>query len=107
MNIGSAIRSARKLRGFKQKELAAICNISPGFLSQIESNQRDLSISTLEGISKQLNIPLPILFFMAIEENDVPIQKKETFRLISPVFKNLLSDIWMNDEPMPTQNTEH
>lgn len=101
MDLGSAIRSARKLRGFKQKELAAICNISPGFLSQIESNQRDLSISTLEGISKQLKIPLPILFFMAIEENDVPTQKQETFRLISPVFKNLLSDIWMTDESKP------
>lgn len=102
MDLGSAIRYVRKLRGYKQKELASICKISPGFLSQIESNQRDLSISTLEEISKQLNIPLPMLFFMALEENDVPTQKKETFRLISPVFKNLFSDIWMNDESRPT-----
>ena len=102
MDLGSAIRTARKLRGLKQKELAAICNISPGFLSQIESNQRDLSLSTLEGISKQLNIPIPILFFMAIEENDVPTQKKETFRLAGPVFQNLLNDIWMTDESKPT-----
>jgi len=98
MNLGNAIKSARKSQNFKQKELALKCNISPGFLSQIESNQRDLSISTLEVISKSLNIPLPILFFMAVEENDIPQKKKETFRLISPVFQNLLTDIWMNEE---------
>lgn len=98
MNLGNAIKLARKLKGYKQKELADLCSISPGFLSQIESNQRDLNVSTLEGICKRLEIPIPILFFMAVEDNDIPPQKKDTFRLISPVFKNLISDIWMTDE---------
>lgn len=101
MNIGNAIKYARKQKGYKQKELAALCQISPGFLSQIENNQRDLNVSTLENISKQLDIPLPILLFMAVEDKDIPAQKKETFRLISPVFKNLLNDIWINNESKP------
>lgn len=105
MDIGSAIRSTRKLRGLKQKELAEFCKISPGFLSQIESNQRDFNLSTLENISQHLNVPLPILFFMALEESDIPIQKKDVFRIISPVFRNLLNDVWMNDESNSTQNS--
>lgn len=105
MNIGSAIRSTRKLRGLKQKDLADLCNISSGFLSQIESNQRDFNLSTLETIGKQLNVPLPILFLMALEESDIPNQKKDTFRIISPVFKNLINEVWMHDEENIPQNT--
>ena len=98
MNLGNAIKLARKQRGYKQKELADLCKISPSFLSQIESNQRDMSVSTLEEICKELRFPLPILFFMAVEESDIPEHKKDIFNSIRPIFKTLVNDIWMNDE---------
>lgn len=61
--VGKNIRKYRKLKGLKQRELANICNLSEGFISDIESDTfRTISLNTLYLISKALDIHIMFLF---------------------------------------------
>lgn len=61
--VGKNIKKYRKLKGLKQSELAQKCNLSEGFISDIESNTfRTISLNTLYHISKILNIHIKLLF---------------------------------------------
>ena len=50
INIGEKLRSLRQKNNLTQKELADRCELSKGFISQLESNQTSPSLSTLEDI---------------------------------------------------------
>jgi transcriptional regulator with XRE-family HTH domain len=59
--IGNKIKTIRLLKGIKQKELADKIGKTAGFLSLIESNERDLTINTLKKIANALKIPTQVL----------------------------------------------
>lgn len=50
MNIGSKIKQFRTLRGLTQEELANRCELTKGYISQLENDLTEPSISTLEDI---------------------------------------------------------
>ncbi len=59
---GKNIRKYRKMRSLKQRELAQKCNLSEGFISDIESNTfRTISLNTLYMIAKVLNVEVMYL----------------------------------------------
>ncbi len=47
MNIGESLRQLRQQRGLTQEELADRCELSKGFISQVERNLASPSIATL------------------------------------------------------------
>jgi hypothetical protein len=51
----------------------------------------------LKTIAEQLEIPLPILFFLSLDENDVPEQKKDIFKILEPSLKGLIAQIYIDD----------
>lgn len=93
MNLGTAIKTIRKQKGIRQINFAEMCDITQAYLSQIENNLKEPNISTLKKISENLNIPLPILFFMSLEIDDLEPGKKDAFKVIEPTFKTLLEQI--------------
>lgn len=50
MNIGEKLKNLRQKNDLTQKELADRCELSKGFISQLESDQTSPSLSTLEDI---------------------------------------------------------
>ena len=72
MNLGLTIKNVRKQKGFKQNKFAELCNITQSYLSQIENNAKDPNLSILKIISEKLETPLPVLFFLSMENSDVP-----------------------------------
>ena len=50
MEIGEKLRELRIQRGLTQEELADRCELSKGFISQLESNQTSPSLATLSDI---------------------------------------------------------
>jgi transcriptional regulator with XRE-family HTH domain len=92
MDLGNTIKSIRKSKGIKQNSFAELCDISQTYLSQIESNQKEPNISTLKTICINLKVSLPILFFLSLDEKDIPEQKKQAFAIISPTVKTLLTE---------------
>jgi len=92
MNIGSAIESVRKIKNISQKDLAERAEITQSYLSLIESDKKIPNVKTLNAISAVLDLPTPFLLLFSISENDVPNNKQESFKLVFPLIKSLLSE---------------
>jgi XRE family transcriptional regulator, regulator of sulfur utilization len=93
MDLGNTIKNVRKQRGIKQNALAEQCDISQTYLSQIESNSKEPNLSTLKKIAEKLRISLPILFFLSLDDNDIPESKKQAYLIISPTIKTLIGEL--------------
>ncbi len=94
MDLGSIIKNIRKQKGQTQSEFALSCGITQTYLSQIESNSKEPNLSTLKLISDNLNIPLPILFFLSMTEEDVQPSKRKAFQIVSPSVKSLVNEFF-------------
>jgi len=62
MSVGRAAKFARVAAGIKQKDLADRLDVSPNYLSLVENNKREPSISFLRNLADELTIPLGLLF---------------------------------------------
>lgn len=93
MNIGGSIKSIRKKKGVRQAELAQRANITQSYLSQIENNRKEPNLSTLTSIADKLDVPLPILFFISLEEGDVSEDRTTAYSQLYPQMRELISDI--------------
>ena len=71
MNLGNAIRMCRVRRDLTQAELARRANMSVSYLSLIERDKRDVSVSTLRELAAGLEVPTGILFFLAADSNEL------------------------------------
>lgn len=76
-SLGAKIREHRKARRLTLIELAEQCGISPSFLSQIERNKANPSVSTLKTIAKVFGVSLGS-FFEEEGESTGPQQMAET-----------------------------
>lgn len=91
MDLGSTIKHLRKQKGLSQGKLSEMSGISQTYLSQIESNSKSPILSTIQTICDCLNIPMPILFFMSMEKEDVHQNKRKAFETLSPSIKSLIN----------------
>lgn len=71
MNVGQAIKLCRTQRGISQTDLAQQAECSVSYLSMLENNKRDPTLSTLESIADALGVPVSIIFFLAAEAGDL------------------------------------
>jgi len=91
MDTGAAIKELRKTKsGMNQTAFSKAVGISQTYLSQLENNRKKASTEVLERIALQLGIPLPILFWLAVEEEDIKLCKLEHFRVIKPIIDPLI-----------------
>lgn len=96
MDLGKTLKDLRKQRGLKQKALASLCEISVTYLSQIENNRKEPSLSTLNKISSKLHFPLPVIFFLALQNHDIPSHKKDIYNSLVPPFKSYLNSFYLD-----------
>ena len=98
MNLGGTIKLLRQQKGFNQKDFAKKCSITPTYLSQIEKNQKEPTLSKLHIIANALQIPLPILFFLALTPNDIKPDKRNTYEILGPSIKSLINEFFTNTQ---------
>ena len=77
MDIGAKIKSLRTINGLTQEELADRCELTKGFISQLENNNNEPSISTLQDILTALGTNLKEFF--SDEEDEQVVFKKEDY----------------------------
>lgn len=77
MNVGQAIKMCRTRRGVSQTDLAHRVDCSVSYLSMLENNKRDPTLSTLTKIAHGLNVPMGILFFLAADREELSGIDKE------------------------------
>lgn len=68
MDIGQKIKELRMLRGLTQEELANRCELTKGYISQLENDLTEPSISTLEDILMSLGSNFSEFFSDAKDE---------------------------------------
>ena len=78
MDIGNRIRQLRTKNNLTLEELASRCELTKGFLSQVENNITSPSISTLEDILEALGSSLAEFFSEATQDKYV-FKKKDFF----------------------------
>lgn len=83
MDIGNRIRQLRTKNGLTLEELASRCELTKGFLSQLERNLTSPSIQTLEDITEALGTGMSDFFKeeddekVVFNEDDVFIDEQE------------------------------
>ena len=75
MEIGQKIKEIRLRRGLTQDELASRCELSKGYISQLENDISSPSIATLMDILNILGVTLPDFFTEPKEEKVVFTQQ--------------------------------
>lgn len=90
MEIGTAISTLRKERGFSQKDFAKLCDLSVNALCQIENNNSFPNKRNLKTICVFLSVPISYLLLFSISEEDVPEEKIKTFNVLNNALKELL-----------------
>jgi transcriptional regulator with XRE-family HTH domain len=94
MDLGSVIKKIRKQKELTQSEFASLCGITQTYLSQIEGNLKEPNLSTLKTISEKLSMPLPIMFFLSMTEDDVDPKKRKAFEIVSPSVNSLVNEFF-------------
>lgn len=78
MDIGYKVKQLRLQKGLTLEELASRCELTKGFLSQLERNLTSPSIATLVDILEALGVSLSD-FFKEAKEEKVVFQKNDFF----------------------------
>ncbi len=94
MLLGSTIRRLRLASGLSQAELARLVDLSPSFLSRVEHDKREPTLSVLRRIAEHLNAPFGVLLASAL--GDVTADPKwqgAMGKLIEAVRTQLLTDV--------------
>lgn len=62
MTLGNSIKIIRTARDISQRDLARDLKISANYLSLIESDKREPSLSFLKKLAKELKVPMKMFF---------------------------------------------
>lgn len=93
MNIGNAIKELRNEKKLSQDQLAALADITQSALSNIEKGRKKAHPTTLEKISKALGVPLSLIYVLALEKEEIPLEKQALYDGIFPAIKSLIMQI--------------
>lgn len=82
MTLGSAIKLIRTARRVKQVDLADKLKVSANYISLIEKDKREPSVTFLKHLANHLGVPVS-LFFMYQEIGNAPMVGPEVMQLSS------------------------
>jgi transcriptional regulator with XRE-family HTH domain len=91
MLIGKTLREIRSVKGLSLSQLADKSGTTKSYLSKIENEKREATISTIRSVCKALGVPLNI--FILLSED---IEQDEFFELNS-MLKNLARKYVISD----------
>ena len=76
--IGKTIKFLRITKNLKQSDLAELLKVSANYISLIENDKREPSLSFIKELAKQLDIPVGLLFLeLDMSRNDVSSQERD------------------------------
>ena len=63
--LGRALKQLRLFHGLKQTELASRLSVSPSYISEIESGQKDPSLELIQKYALEFRVPASSVLFFA------------------------------------------
>lgn len=67
MQIGKTLKEIRTAKGVSLTELAELSNVTKSYLSKIENDKREPSVTSIHSVCKALGVPLNIVILLAEE----------------------------------------
>lgn len=93
MTVGEIIKNLRDKRSVSQKHLAKSVGITQGYLSLVESGQRDATVELIKKIADALEIPQQLLFVLSCDPPTNLKQKtKNHFKRVVSIFNEILEE---------------
>lgn len=92
--IGNTILKMRKTRGISQQDAAEALGITQSYLSLLECGKKTPSISLLERVEYYFKVPMAILMWSSLKENQVSLHKRESFRILKPVIDDMVESLF-------------
>lgn len=86
--IGKGIKHFRDLNGLSQRKLAVKLKSNQPHLCAIETGKKKPSMEFLEKIAKVLKIPIPVLFWFGLDEND--FKNKMVAKILKPKIDEMM-----------------
>ena len=91
MEIGHYLKDLRIFKlGISQKNFAEKIGISKAYLNLIENDKKQPSIELLTKIAELYDIPVQMLIFLSLSEDDVKENKKLAYRITKPAIDDLI-----------------
>ena len=92
MDLGTALKTLRKELKVSRIELKKRSGLSTTALYNIENNLSFPTKDTIEKLCSSLNIPVSYLMFYSITEEDIPEEKRYSFRFLQEPIKKFLME---------------
>jgi transcriptional regulator with XRE-family HTH domain len=93
IKIGRVIRQRRQEQGLSQRDLASMAEITPSFLSLVESDRRSPSSLITARIAAALKVPVQALIWDAVE---IPPTATEAERRACEIAKKIIRQGFAN-----------
>lgn len=90
MDIGQAIKKLRMERNMTQDQLSASVGVSINAISQWELGKNIPQKSSIERLCRAFGIPVSYMLMAAIEEQDIPEEKRVLYRVLLEPLRNEL-----------------
>ena len=90
MHVGNTVKFLRLSAGLTQSDLAGRLGVSANYVSLIENNKRDPSLSFLGRLSNEFGVPLGLLF-LEVGSNHSEVSREE--RALVMRIKDLILEI--------------
>ena len=90
MDIGQAIKELRTKRGMTQEQLADSVGMSINAISSRELGKTIPPKATIEKLCRAFGIPVSYMLLAAIDEQDIPEEKRVLYRALLEPLKNEL-----------------
>ncbi len=90
MNIGQAIKLLRQKQNMTQRELAACIGMSVNAVSSWELGKSSPPKESVALICAAFHVPVSFLMLSAVEEKDIPENKRILYRALLEPLKNEL-----------------
>lgn len=88
----------REKKQLTQKQVAQACDITPEYLSKIENEVKLPSMILLKKLSKVLNIPLSVINYMAINDEDIPTEKAADYAKVKSITDKIIDYVFVDED---------
>lgn len=78
MKIGKALKLCRSARDLSLEVVAERAGISTSYLSRLENDKREPSLTLIGKVAEALNIPVPVVVFLAAEPGELKGMDRQT-----------------------------
>lgn len=90
MKIGKALKLCRSARDLSLEVVAERAGISTSYLSRLENDKREPSLTLIGKVAEALNIPVPVVVFLAAEPGELKGMDRQTEQMFADLALGLI-----------------